>query len=243
MKKCKILIVFILFVSGFFILIPFDLMSQQKGMYFKVEVKKNVFLETNFLLYLPEGYNKNDPKEWPLLLFLHGMGECGDMLEMVKKNGPPMLIEHGKKFPFIIVSPQCPDTTGWSVKVLDMLLNEMDRLYNVNKNCIFVTGLSMGGHGTWELALAYPERFAAIVPVCGWADPSKAALIKDLPVWVFHGEKDDVVPPEESINMVNALKALGSPVKFTLYPDADHDSWTEAYNDPELWEWLGGGCH
>jgi len=243
MKQYKILILLAFLLFSFNIMVPVNLMSQQKGMYFKVETKKNVFLETNFLLYLPEGYNKNDPKEWPLLLFLHGMGESGDMLEMVKKNGPPMLIEHGKKFPFIVISPQCPDTTGWSVKVLDMLLNEMDRLYNVNKSCIFVTGLSMGGKGTWDLAYAYPDRFTAIVPVCGRTDPTKAALIKDLPVWVFHGEKDEVVPPEESISMVNALNALGSPVKFTLFPDADHDSWTDAYNDPELWEWMMGLCH
>ena len=124
-----------------------------------------------------------------------------------------------------------------------MLLDEMVRRYRVNEDCIFVTGLSMGGTGTWQLAYAYPERFAAIVPICGYADPTQAEKIKDLPVWVFHGAKDDVVPPEQSIKMVEALKALGSPVKFTLFPEANHDSWTDAYNSQELWDWMLGLCH
>jgi len=216
-------------------------MSQQKGMYFKVEVKKGAYLDVKFLLYLPKGYD-NSRDKFPLLLFLHGMDESGDWLELVKMHGPPKLIEHGQDFPFIVVSPQCPDTTGWKVDVLDMLLDEMVRRYRVNESCIFVTGLSMGGAGTWELAFAYPERFAAIVPICGYADPVNAKKIKDLPVWVFHGGKDDVVLPEQSINMVNALKAIGSPVKFTIYPDAGHDSWTQAYDDPELWKWLLEQC-
>ena len=105
-----------------------------------------------------------------------------------------------------------------------------------------MTGLSMGGAGTWDLAITYPKRFAAIAPVCGFTDTTNAAEIKDLPVWVFHGAKDDVVSPEESINMVNALTALGSPVKFTLYPEADHDSWTETYNNQELYDWMMGFC-
>jgi len=211
--------------------------SQQTGMNFKVEVRKHVTLETTFLLYLPQGY---DPKGrlWPLLLFLHGAGETGDMLDMVKKNGPPKMIEHGYKFPLIVVSPQCPDDQTWSLEVLDMLLDEMALRYRVDTNRIYVTGLSMGGTATWKLAVAYPGRFAAIVPVCGRVDPQDAPRIKDLPVWAFHGAKDDIVPPEISENMVNALKTLGSPVKFTLYPDANHDSWTETYDNPELWEWL-----
>jgi predicted peptidase len=219
-----------------------QVMAQQKGMYFKVEVKKDVFLETRFLLYLPEGYDRTK-SDWPLLLFLHGRGESGEVLELVKKNGPPKLIEEGRKFPFIIVSPQCPEDERWSVEVLDMLLDEMESRYRVKKNCIFVTGLSMGGQGTWQLAYAYPDRFAAIVPVCGRTDPSQAHKLKSLPIWVFHGEKDDIIPVEESIKMVNALKALGSPVKLTLYPEANHDSWTEAYNSDELWDWLKAQCH
>ena len=234
-KKFIFITTFLIFNFSF--LIPMKDFSQQTGMYFKVEVRKHVTLETNFLLYLPEGYDTIKQK-WPLLLFLHGAGETGDMLEFVKKNGPPKMIEQGYKFPFIVISPQCPDGQSWSVDVLDMLLNEMIRRYRVDINRIYVTGLSMGGTATWNLAIAYPERFAAIVPICGRTDPEKADRIKDLPVWVFHGAKDDIVSPEQSEKMVNMLKSLGSPVKFTLYPDADHDSWTQAYNSPELWEWM-----
>lgn len=220
-----------------------SIMSQQTAKYVKVEVKKGIFLEANFLIYLPDGYVKKDPKQWPLLLFLHGAGESGDMIDLVKKNGPPMQIEYGKSFPFIVVSPQSPEEDEeWRIDVLDMLLNELVSQYNIDEKCIFVTGLSMGGTGTWNLAFAYPGRFAAIVPICGHGDPAQAGKIKDLPVWVFHGAKDDVVPPSDSESMVNALKALGSPVKFTLYPDANHDSWTDAYNDPELWKWLMEQC-
>jgi predicted peptidase len=235
--KKMLIFYFAFLIFNFSFLIPFKLMSQQSGKYFKVEVKKGVFLEARFLLYLPEGYKTSDQK-WPLLLFLHGAGETGEMLDLVKKNGPPKLIEFGKSFPFIVVSPQCPDDQIWSVDVLDMLLDEMARRFRVDTNRIFVTGLSMGGTGTWDLAMAYPERFAAIVPVCGRVDPEGASKIKDLPIWVFHGAKDDVVPPEVSENMVKALKALGSPVKFTLYPDAGHDAWTETYTNPELWDWM-----
>jgi len=228
---------FSFFIFHFSLLIPINLMSQQTGKYFKVEVRQDVVLESWFLLYLPEGYDTIN-RQWPLLLFLHGSGECGNMLVLVKKQGPPKLIEYGKSFPFIVVSPQCPEGQRWSVEVLDMLLDEMVRQYRVDTNHIVVTGLSMGGTGTWDLAVAYPERFAAIAPICGRADPGDAGRIKNLPIWVFHGAKDDIVPPEVSENMVKALKALGSPVKFTVYPDAGHDSWTETYDNPEFWDWL-----
>jgi predicted peptidase len=240
MKKINLVLLF--FTISFSLFTIPGAMAQQEAKYVKVEVKKGQFLESNFLLYLPEGYVKKDTKEWSLLLFLHGAGECGDFIELVKKNGPPMLIEQGKQFPFIVVSPQCPEEPRWSVEVLDMLLDYLVEEYNIDENCIFVTGLSMGGRGTWELAMAYPKRFAAIVPICGWADVTQADKIKDLPVWVFHGAKDDIVPPFESENMVNALKALGSPVKFTLYPEANHDSWTDTYNNPEMWQWLMEQC-
>ena len=213
------------------------IVARQFPKYFKVEIRKDVYLETNLLLYLPDGYDSLD-RQWPLLLFLHGSGERGDMLELVKKNGPPMQIEFGKKFPFIVVSPQCPDDQEWSVEVLDMLLKEMADRYRVDTDQVWATGLSMGGTGTWELAIAYPDRFAAIVPVCGSADPQFAPVIKNLPIWVFHGQEDEVVPISSEENMVDALKALGSPVKFTAYPDTGHDAWTGAYNDPEMWEWL-----
>lgn len=214
------------------------MMAQQTVNRFRFEIQEDVYLEARFLLYLPEGYEELK-RDWPLLLFLHGSGERGEMIELVKKHGPPMLIEHGREFPYIVVSPQCPEGQWWDTELLDLVLTQVVEQYRVNVHRIYVTGLSMGGFATWELAIEYPDRFAAIVPVCGGADAQFAPLIKRLPIWAFHGAKDDVVPVSAQENMVNALKSLGSPVKFTVYPDAGHDSWTDAYNDPDLWEWLG----
>ena len=108
----------------------------------------------------------------------------------------------------------------------------------MNTGRIYLTGLSMGGYGTWSLAIAYPGRFAAIAPVCGGSEPFFAGRIKDIPAWIFHGAKDSVVPVSKSEEMVNALKKHGSNVKFTVYPEAKHDSWTATYNNPELYEWF-----
>ena len=137
-----------------------------------------------------------------------------------------------------MVSPQCPDDIFWNVDVLIALLDEMELTYRVDRNKIYVTGLSMGGHATWELALRQPNRFAAIAPVCGWADTSKANTISKIPIWVFHGAKDNVVPVNAAEDMVKDLKNYSSKVKLTIYPEANHDSWTETYNNEELYEWF-----
>ncbi len=190
----------------------------------------------NYLLYLPPEYADKDA--WPLLLFLHGVGERGENIERVKVHGPPKLIAAGKQFPFIVVSPQCPSNRWWQPEDLTALLDEVVEKYKVDKDRIWVTGLSMGGFGTWSLAAATPERFAALVPICGGGDPIWARRLSHIPVWVFHGAKDPVVPLDRSARMIEALKQAGGNVKFTVYPDAGHDSWTQAYNDPALYEWL-----
>ncbi|MFC1476880.1 prolyl oligopeptidase family serine peptidase [candidate division KSB1 bacterium] len=190
-----------------------------------------------YLLYLPVDYDSKGEAQ-PLMLFLHGAGERGDNIELVKKHGPPKLLEQGRQFPFIVVSPQCPAGAWWPPGALDLLLKEICGRLNVDENRIYLTGLSMGGYGTWALAVEYPERFAAIAPVCGGGDPEKADTIKHLPAWVFHGGKDTVVPIERSREMVDALKKAGADVQFTIYPEAGHDSWTETYNNPELYEWF-----
>lgn len=190
----------------------------------------------DYLLYLPKDYDSKD--QWPLLLFLHGAGERGHDLEQVKRHGPPKLIDAGKDFPFIVVSPQCPTDARWDAQQLSALIDAVEAKYHVDKDRIYVTGLSMGGYGTWALAAHQPERLAAIVPICGGGDPSAAPRLAHLPIWVFHGAKDQAVPLKKSQEMVDALKKAGSDVKFTIYPDAGHDSWTETYNNPELYEWL-----
>ena len=191
-----------------------------------------------YLLYLPEGYAEQEQESWPLLLFLHGAGERGDSLDLVKVHGPPKLIEQGQHFPFIVVSPQSPEDHWWVYETLDKLLNDIVAQYRVDEDRIYVTGLSMGGYGTWNLATHYPNRFAAIAPICGGGEPSRACRFKHLPVWAFHGAQDDVVPLEQSQEMIDALQACGSDARLTIYPDADHDSWTETYDNPELYEWL-----
>lgn len=194
-------------------------------------------IEGQYLLYLPQDYDTID-KKWPLMLFLHGAGERGNDLNLVKVHGPPELIAQGEHFPFIIVSPQCPKNQWWSIEFLDVLLNEVVSNYHVDESRIYVTGLSMGGFGSWALALEYPDRFAAIAPICGGGNPENLKPIAHLPIWVFHGAKDKTIPLERSQVMVDALKSLGGNVKFTIYPDAAHDSWTETYNNPELYQWF-----
>jgi predicted peptidase len=197
-------------------------------------------LSAQYLLSLPKDYGLDPAKRWPLILFLHGSGESGADLEKVKVHGPPKLVAQGKEFPFIIVSPQAPSPReGWNSEVLIGLLDEVAQKYAVDADRVYLTGLSMGGFGTWNLATAYPDRFAAIAPICGGGEPRRAARrLKNVPVWVFHGAKDPTVPVKESQDMVDALKAAGAEVKFTVYPEAGHDSWTETYNNPELYEWF-----
>jgi predicted peptidase len=207
----------------------------QKSEHFEREITITVKLD--YLLYLPAGYD-DEKKVWPLLVFLHGSGERGDDLEKVKVHGPPKLIAEGKPLPFIVVSPQAP-RRRWDPATLNALLDDLVAKHRVDKNRIYLTGLSMGGAGTWTLAGAYPERFAAIVPICGGGDPADAPKLKDIPVWVFHGAKDEAVPVSRSEEMVKALREAGATtVEFTVYPDAEHDSWTDTYANPKLYEWL-----
>lgn len=189
-----------------------------------------------YLLFFPKQYETR--KKWPLILFLHGSGERGSNLNDVKRHGVAKIVENQPEFPFIVVSPQCPRGQYWSVPLLITLVDEAIAAYNVNLERIYLTGLSMGGYGTWRLAAAQPDRFAAIAPVCGGGKPEEAYKLKDLPVWVFHGAMDRIVPFSESEKMVTALKAGGGNVKFTVYPNTDHDSWTETYNNPALYDWF-----
>jgi predicted peptidase len=188
------------------------------------------------LLYEPETRGRS----LPLMLFLHGAGETGRDLDLVKKHGPPKVAPRIPLPFFRVISPQNPPGSSW-VQLLDdlrALLEDAFERYPVDRTRVYLTGLSMGGYGSWYLASAYPELFAALVPICGGGDTSEACALKDIPTWAFHGEKDDVVPPSESIEMVEALKACGGDARLTLYPDLGHNSWTRAYNNMELYAWL-----
>jgi predicted peptidase len=200
------------------------------------EAKISVTAKLDYLLFLPQGY-ETSRQRWPLMLFLHGAGESGTNLAKVKIHGPPKIVESKPDFPFILMSPQSPGR-GWNSDALNALLDNVIRKYRVDKHRIYLTGLSMGGYGTWSLAAAHPERFAAIVPICGGGNPADAKKLAALPIWVFHGAKDPTVPVERSREMVEAIKAAGGNVKFTEYPEAKHDCWTETYDNPELYQWL-----
>jgi predicted peptidase len=214
---------------------------------FETRIVQNV--QIRYLLWLPGGTGgaRTTPARWPLVLFLHGAGERGNDLARVTIHGPPALVQRGTNFPFILVAPQCPEDQRWDPTTLMALLEHLVRKLPVDPTRVYVTGLSMGGYGTWKLGLMYPERFAAIVPICGggeWIDVrlagrTRADALRTLAVWAFHGARDNIVPLSESERMVNALKELGArEVLFTVYPDAEHDSWTVTYQKPELYEWM-----
>lgn len=200
----------------------------------------------DYLLHLPSDYSAKSSKKWPLILFLHGSGERGTNVQQVARHGPPKIVKSKPNFPFIVVSPQCPSGESWNPAVLSALLDEVSGKYKVDSQRIYLTGLSMGGFGTWSLAISDPSRFAAIAPICGGgetigvlvAPPKKLAALKKLPIWVFHGGKDEVVKPAESEKMIDAFKRIGNTPKYTVYPDAGHDSWTTTYDNPALYDWF-----
>nr|WP_320120295.1 prolyl oligopeptidase family serine peptidase [uncultured Marinifilum sp.] len=220
-KIYLLIIVFSLFLID-------EMQAQQKEQSSKLGIK--------YLEYFPETTKNKD--KLPLLIFLHGMGERGYDLNKLKVHGPPSFLDNKKDFPFITISPQCPDTVYWNEEILLPFYEEIIAKYPVDKNRIYITGLSMGGFGTWGSIVAKPNLFAAAAPICGGGNPNQLDAVKSMPIWVFHGAKDNVVPIIRSQEMVDRLKKLGSNVKFTIYPEADHNSWTKTYANPKLYEWF-----
>lgn len=231
-----------LLLSGFALILSLFLsppgFADQVETVFEKSVEKTLSL--NYLLSLPDDYDPDDEKKvWPLVVFLHGAGERGNDLDKVKIHGPPMLVEQGRSFPFILVSPQCPEGEWWTEQPVLELIDHLEKTHRINPQKIYLTGLSMGGYGTWYFATRAPERFAAIAPICGGGVPYQMRWIKHLPVWAFHGDKDTAVPVEESTRLIAALKQQGNQnAKITVYPGVGHNSWSEAYNTEELYQWL-----
>jgi len=193
-----------------------------------------------YLLYLPKNYND---QKTPLMLFLHGRGESSGPLSIVAKWGPPRLAEHGDELPYILVSPQCPEKENWGQsgqqELLLKLIEHIEKEFQVDQNRVYLTGLSMGGFGSWRLAADHPELFAAVVPICGGGKPEDASKLSSLPIWVWHGTDDKSVPVQRSIEMVDAIKkAGGKDIRFTTLEHVGHNSWEAAYATPELYQWL-----
>ncbi len=214
--------------------------AQSKSQLIAAEMKTVTTEKLAYYLYFPENYEASAEEKFPLLLFLHGGGESGDSLVAVKRNGPPKLIARGKQFPFMILAPQNPiKKQWWNTRAVNQLLDSIVENNRVDKNRIYITGLSRGGGAAWEMAVQYPNKFAAMAVVCGMTPVPYASWIdKEMPIWVFHGENDKVIPISESEVMVKRLKEMGYNVKFTRYPGVAHDSWIKAYDTEALYTWF-----
>jgi predicted peptidase len=191
-----------------------------------------------YWLYLPEDYDAKPSEKWPLVLFLHGAGERGDALEKVKIHGPPKLVAKGKQFPFILISPQVPMGDRWHADELAKLLDSLANTLRIDTQRLYVTGLSMGGSGTWSLVSAYPDKFAAAMPLCGRGDLEAVPKLAKTPIWVLVGGKDREQTVQSCEDMANALAKAGCKGRFTLYFELPHDCWTVTYDNPQTYEWL-----
>jgi len=194
----------------------------------------------HYLVDLPRGYDADPAKKWPLILYLHSGAERGDDPRNLRANGLPKQIAQGRDVPAVVISPQIPvGDEDYQVPILNHLLDEVMAKYRIDADRVYLTGISMGGDTVWNLALAHPERIAAIAPVAGDGDPDDSARLKDIPVWDFQGMKDVDAPPQNPIASVNAVRQAGGHAHQTLFPDAGHyESWDLAYNTDGLYSWL-----
>jgi predicted peptidase len=193
-----------------------------------------------YVVYVPKGYNPE--KAHPAILFLHGSGEQGDDGKKQAEVGLGSAIRLAEdKWNYIVMFPQKPKGKGWFMdheKLILDIIEKTKKEYKVDEKRLYITGLSMGGFGTWSLIAKYPDMFAAAAPVCGGGNAADAPKIKDLPIWNFHGDKDNAVPIKRSQEMIDAIKAAGGNPKFTIYPGVGHNSWDKAYRDENLNEWF-----
>lgn len=233
-SRCKILFMVFWIAIPVFLFGQHEIIKSELVQEFNVKIK----VDYKYILQLPENIANNE--ELPLIVFLHGSGERGDSVDLVKVHGPWNFIENHPDYRFAILAPQCKTGEFWDVRKLSLLLDEILVNYPIDANRIYLTGLSMGGYGTWDLAMFDPERFAAIAPVCGSTYRQKlmAHKVKDIPIWVFHGAMDETVPLMNSTKIVEKLKGMDADVQFTIYPYTAHHSWNEAYATEELYKWF-----
>lgn len=198
--------------------------------------------EFKYAVFVPHDYSAD--KTWPCIVFLHGAGERGDDgLKQSQVGLGPAIRRREKTFPFIAVFPQCSNGGRWLADSPDgtrafAVLGEVEKSFRIDPDRVYLTGLSLGGMGTWSLGMKEPKRWAALVPVCGRGDPSQVDKVKDLPIWCFHGDADRAVSVDGSRTMVKALEDLGKKPRYTEYPGVGHNSWDAAYGTDELYTWL-----
>ncbi|HZZ42957.1 MAG TPA: dienelactone hydrolase family protein [Tepidisphaeraceae bacterium] len=215
-----------------------DATQSDRQWWYRLQQKIGDVAPLKYLAYTPKDYDQDPSRKWPLILFLHGAGERGDDLNKLKSWGIPLLCEQGKNTSFIAICPLCPARESWLPMSLNELLDHITTQYRIDPDRIYVTGASMGGNGTWNFAQQYPDRIAAIAPVCGGGDPNDVASLKNLPIWIFHGQKDPVVPFRREQAMIDALSPLHGRMRLTIYPGIGHECWNAAYATPDLIPWL-----
>jgi len=197
--------------------------------------------ESPYVVFVPHAYDGKT--EVPVILFLHGAGETkGGTKKPVEVGIGPAVKKQEKTFPAIVVIPQSEKRT-WKADSEDgkralAILAEVQKEFKTDAKRTYLTGLSMGGFGTWSLAAAHPDKWAAIAPICGGGNVKDVEKIKDIPCWCFHGDKDFAVKVELSRTMIDALKAAGGTPKYTEYPGVGHNSWDAAYGEKEFFPWL-----
>ena len=202
--------------------------------------ENNGNFELGYFIYEPDN-RKNEPL--PLIIFLHGAGERGDgksKLERVKVHGIPKYIANGMEFPAVVLCPQCPENLVWNNIVIQLkkLIDKVIADYNIDPHRVSITGISMGGYGTWEMGITFPDYFSAIAPICGGSFYWRGGNLVKMPVWAFHGDKDDMVPVENSISMVDSVNGAGGNAKLTVFHNVGHGSWDDAYLHTDLINWL-----
>ncbi len=204
---------------------------------FQKTIQKRVHYR--YLLFLPANYGNEKEKRFPLILFLHGAGERRGGLEVLHDLGPMGYAVRTKDFPFIVAAPKCPEGRDWDPDALGALLDDLQARLRVDPKRIYLTGFSMGGAGTWELAMEQSSRFAAVAPVCGRAIPLLTGNLWRTPVHAFHGEEDDVVPVSNSREMIGILRGMGNEeATLTIFPGEKHEIWRRVYSDPGLYQWF-----
>lgn len=216
------------------VIFPFELLSQETKGSFSTKVTTNH--SYSYILNTP----KDLKTKKPLLIFLHGSGEKGTDLEKVKAHGPLKYIQT-QPLDAYILAPQCPNHVYWDSESLYQLIQKIIKENAIDTSRIYLTGLSMGGWGAWNLAMAHPELFAALVPIAGFVDRVpmiENCKIADIPTRIFHGLLDDVVDVDYSIQIYKKLKPCSKDIELTIFDDADHDSWSRVYADPKMYEWL-----
>lgn len=198
--------------------------------------EKNI-KKIDYVVRYPDNYEKG--KKYPVIIFLHGAGSRMKPLSRLKLNNFFQVTSQHEGFPFVCVAPMCNANSWFDVfEDLQEFVREVVNAQYADSERIYLMGNSMGGYGTWQLAMTMPEYFAAIVPICGGGMYWNAGRLKNVPVWAFHGQLDNTVLVEESIKMVNAVNKREGNAKLTIYPEAEHNSWDDTFKNPEVFSWL-----